>query len=57
MKKLISNALLSIFMLLTIALICAGVGYSFDALPIKYVITLGMLWQITIFITCFWEEK
>ena len=56
MKVLSSNLLVAVFCLLTLALIMAGVGYSFDALPLKYVIVFGILWEIDLFITIFWED-
>lgn len=56
MKKLISNLLLAIFVMLTLALLWAGVGYTFDDAPIKYVIVYGILWEINLFITILWED-
>ena len=57
MKRIISNALCVAFALLTLALIWAGAGYSFDKLPMKYCYVYGILWIIQFAITIFWEEK
>lgn len=57
MKVLSSNLLVAVFCLLTLALIIAWVGYSFDKLPMKYCLVYGILWSVQLAITILWEEK
>ena len=57
MKTIISNIILGIFALLTLVLVWAGVGYSFDFLPLKYCVIYGILWQVNLFITILWEDS
>ena len=57
MKRKISNALCVAFGLITLALIWAGAGCSFDKLPMKYCLVYGILWSVQLAITIFWEEK
>ena len=57
MKRKISNALCVAFGLITLALIWAGAGYSFDKLPMKYCVIYGILWQVNLFITILWEDS
>lgn len=57
MKRKISDALCAAFGLITLALIWAGAGYSFDKLPMKYCYVYGILWIIQLVITILWEES
>lgn len=57
MKRKLSNLLVAVFVLLTLALIWAGAGYAFDKLPIRYCILFGILWESLFVILVFWEEK